>query len=92
MKNVSFVDKQGQKRLYTKSAHFAEFSENSTMSSRKVSLYPKLIHIGKTVGLAAGVSLIPHDMIHAMLNNKKDGLEHLFETRGIPSRNTWAVF
>lgn len=56
---------------------FAEFGENSTMSSRKVPLYPELIHIKNNVRLAAGVSLIPHDMIHAMLNNKEDN-KHMF--------------
>lgn len=55
---------------YIRKAHiFAEFGENSTMSARKVPLYPELISIGNNVRLAANVSLIPHDMIHAMLNN-----------------------
>ena len=49
---------------------FAAFGENSTMSSRKIPLYPELISIGNNVRLAANVSLIPHDMIHAMLNNR----------------------
>lgn len=48
---------------------FANFGEHSTMSSRIVPLYPELIYIGKNVRLAAKVSLVPHDMIHAMLNN-----------------------
>lgn len=50
---------------------FAEFGENSTMSSKVIPLYPELISIGNNVRMAAKVSLIPHDMIHAMLNNRK---------------------
>lgn len=56
---------------YIRKAHiFSEFGMNSTMSSRKVPLYPELISIGNNVRLASNVSLIPHDMIHAMLNNR----------------------
>lgn len=56
---------------YLRRAHiFAAFGENSVMSSRKIPLYPELISIGNNVRLAANVSLIPHDMIHAMLNNR----------------------
>ena len=65
---------------YIRKAHiFAEFGEKSTMSSRKIPLYPELISIGRNVRLAANVSLIPHDMIHAMLNNcpeQGDGAEY----------------
>lgn len=39
------------------------------MSSRKIPLYPELISIGNNVRLAANVSLVAHDMIHAMLQN-----------------------
>lgn len=57
---------------YIRKAHiFAEFGEKSTMSSRKVPLYPELISIGNNVRLAANVSLVPHDMIHAMLQNRE---------------------
>ena len=55
---------------YIRKAHiFAAFGEKSTMQSRKVPLYPELISIGNNVRLTANVSLIPHDMIHGMLNN-----------------------
>lgn len=55
---------------YIRKAHiFAEFGEYSTMSARKIPLYPELISIGNNVRLAANVTLITHDMIHAMLNN-----------------------
>lgn len=77
---------------YIRKKHiFAEFGENSTMSSRKVPLYPELIHIRNNVRLADGVSLIPHDMIHAMVNNKKED-ENICSRGGITSRNTWTVF
>lgn len=48
---------------------FANFGENSTMSSKVVPLYPELISIGDNAHLAVKVSLIPHDIIHTMLNN-----------------------
>ena len=55
---------------YIRRSHiFASFGKNSTMSSRKIPLYPELISIGDNVRLAANVCLVPHDMIHAMLNN-----------------------
>lgn len=58
------------RNAYIRKAHiFAEFGKNSTMSSRKIPLYPELISIGNNVRLAANVSLVPHDMIHSMLNN-----------------------
>lgn len=53
-----------------KSHIFAEFGENSTISSRIIPLYPELISIGNNVRIAANVSFITHDMIHAMLNNR----------------------
>lgn len=58
---------------------FAEFGENSTISSRVIPLYPELISIGNNVRLAAKVTLIPHDMIHAMLNNRviDDNQKHI---------------
>lgn len=68
---------------YIRKAHiFAEFGEKSTMSSRKVPLYPELISIGNNVRLAANVSLITHDMIHAMLNNREGNSAHFREYMG----------
>lgn len=58
---------------------FANFGENSTMSSRKIPLYPELISIGNNVRLAAGVTLVPHDMIHAMLNNRNIITDWIFQ-------------
>lgn len=61
----------GTKRMdYIRKHHiFASFGEKSTMSSKVIPLYPELISIGNNVRIAAKVSLVPHDMIHAMLNN-----------------------
>lgn len=59
---------------YIRRAHiFAEFGAHSTMSARRIPLYPELISIGNNVRLAANVSVIPHDMIHAMLNHCVEG-------------------
>lgn len=69
---------------YIRKAHiFAEFGKNSTMSVRKVPLYPELISIGNNVRLAANVSLIPHDMIHAMLNNRPGGVQIIGNIWGV---------
>lgn len=55
---------------YIRKAHiFANFGENSMISSRKIPMYPELISIGNNVRLAANVSLVSHGMIHAVLNN-----------------------
>lgn len=73
---------------YIRKAHiFAEFGERSTMSTRKIPLYPELICIGNNVRLAANVSLIPHDMIHAMLNNMPLNLAGV----QLSAVNTWDV-
>jgi len=42
--------------------------EKCTYQRRKLPLYPGLISIGSNVHLAAGVSLITHDISHIMLN------------------------
>ena len=47
---------------------------------RKIPLYPKLISIGNNVWIASDVLLVPHDVIHRMLNNCVEGggfQEHL---------------
>lgn len=58
---------------------FANFGEHSTISSKIVPLYPELISIGNNVRIAAKVSLVPHDMIHAMLNNRREGINYRFK-------------
>lgn len=44
--------------------------DNCMVMFRKIPLYPKLISIGNNVWIASDVLLIPHDVIHRMLNNK----------------------
>ena len=64
------------------------------MSSRVIPLYPELISIGNNVRLAAKVSLIPHDMIHAMLNNRWGNTEKFREYVGcikIDDNVLWAL-
>ena len=48
---------------------FRHMGNNCMVMFRKIPLYPKLISIGDNVWIASGVSLIPHDVIHQMLNN-----------------------
>ena len=36
---------------------------------RKIPLYPKLISFGDNVWIASGVTFVPHDVIHCMLNH-----------------------
>lgn len=44
--------------------------DNCMTMFRKIPLYPKLISFGDNVWIASGVSFVPHDVIHRMLNNK----------------------
>ena len=44
--------------------------DNCMTMFRKIPLYPKLISIGNNVWIASGVTFVPHDVIHCMLNNK----------------------
>ena len=46
--------------------------ENCMTMFRKIPLYPKLISMGNNVWIASGVTFVPHDVIHCMLNNKYD--------------------
>lgn len=54
---------------------FHHMGDNCMVMFRKIPLYPKLISIGDNVWIASGVSLIPHDVIHQMLNNCIKGFE-----------------
>ena len=59
---------------YIRKAHiFAEFGENSTMSSRKIPLYPELISIGNNVRLAANV------MVDERLNKRLQNINHRYQ-------------
>ncbi len=49
---------------------FYHMGDNCMVMFRKVPLYPKLISFGNNVWIASQVSLISHDVIHRMLNNK----------------------
>lgn len=49
--------------------------ENCMTMFRKIPLYPKMISMGNNVWVASGVSFVPHDVIHRMLNNKLGGSE-----------------
>ena len=40
---------------------------------RKIPLYSKLISMGDNVWIATGVTFVPHDAIHHMLNNCVEG-------------------
>ena len=51
---------------------FRNMGNNCMVMFRKIPLYPKLISVGNNVWIASGVSLIPHDVIHQMLNNIDD--------------------
>lgn len=51
---------------------FRSMGNNGMIMFRKIPLYPQLISIGNNVWIASGVSLIPHDVIHQMLNNIDD--------------------
>lgn len=44
--------------------------DNCMTMFRKIPLYPKLISLGDNVWIASGVSFVPHDVIHRMINNK----------------------
>ena len=47
--------------------------DNCMTMFRKIPLYPKLISLGDNVWIASGVTFVPHDVIHRMLNNRGSG-------------------
>lgn len=47
----------------------AHVGKNCMVMFRKIPLYSKLISLGDNVWIASQVDLIPHDVIHRMLNN-----------------------
>lgn len=49
---------------------FFRMGDNCMTMFRKVPLYPKLISLGNNVWIASQVTIIPHDVIHRMINNK----------------------
>ncbi len=62
----------GQKRAQYIKKHniFSHIGDHCMVMFRKIPLYPKLISLGENVWIASGVTLITHDAIHHMLNNK----------------------
>ena len=69
----TFINKGKKVRYIRKKKIFAHFGEKSSYAPRKIPLYSDLISIGDNVRIAADVTFIPHDMIHAMLNNHTSG-------------------
>ena len=51
---------------------FGSIGENSSIMSRKVPLYAKLIKIGNNVRIASDVTFVTHDVSHVMLNDNPD--------------------
>ncbi len=64
------LQQSGQKRAQYLKKHnvFRHIGNHCMVMFRKIPLYPKLISMGNNVWIASGVSLIPHDAIHYMLN------------------------
>ena len=54
---------------------FYHMGDKCMVMFRKIPLYPKLISIGDNVWIASDVLLVPHDVIHRMLNNKLETKE-----------------
>lgn len=64
------LQRTGQKRVKYLKKHSIYHVDNHCMGMfRKIPLYPKLISMGDNVWIATGVTFIPHDAIHHMLNN-----------------------
>lgn len=71
---------QGRARYIKKHNLFRHMGDHCMVMFRKIPLYPKLISIGNNVWIASDVLLVPHDVIHRMLNNCVEGggfQEHL---------------
>lgn len=66
-----FILSSGVKRTayMKKKGIFGSIGENCMIQSRKIPLYPELIHIGNNVRIASNVSFLTHDVTHNMLNN-----------------------
>lgn len=53
---------------------FGSIGEKCMIQSRKIPLYPELIHIGDNVRVASNVTFITHDVSHNMLNNLPESI------------------
>ncbi len=67
-----YLNKGKRARYIRKKNIFAQFGKDSTYALRTIPLFPELISIGDNVRIAAGVTFVTHDMIHAMLNNRPE--------------------
>lgn len=54
-----------------KSNVFYSMGDHCSIMSRRIPLFAKLIKIGNNVHLASNVTLVPHDITHAMLNRSE---------------------
>ena len=61
----------GQKRARYLKKHniLRHIGDHCMVMFRKIPLYPKLLSLGDNVWIATGVTFVPHDAIHHMLNN-----------------------
>lgn len=66
---------QARARYIKKHNIFYHMGDKCMVMFRKIPLYPKLISIGNNVWIASNVLLVPHDVIHRMLNNFIEGGE-----------------
>ena len=57
-----------------KKGFFGSIGEKCMIQSRKLPLYPELIHIGNNVRLASNVTFVTHDVSHNMLNNLPESI------------------
>lgn len=69
------LQQSGQKRAKYLKKHgiFRHIGDHCMVMFRKVPLYPRAISLGNNVWIASGVSLVPHDAIHHMLNYCAEG-------------------
>ncbi len=52
---------------------FAEMGENIFYQSREIPVEPYLIKLHNNIAIASSVHIVPHDIIHMVLNWSKDG-------------------
>lgn len=78
------LQRTGQKRAKYLKKHsiFHHIGNHCMVMFRKIPLYPKLISMGDNVWIATGVTFIPHDAIHHMLNNCIEGKKKFKENIG----------
>ncbi len=65
------LDSMNRAKYLKKHDIFRSVGDNCMVMFRKIPLYPKLISLGNNVWIASNVSLVPHDVIHHMVNYMK---------------------